>query len=307
MDNIQTLYSMVMGTDASQSQNDPEVRHIAFYLWELLFKDYNEISVELVRDIAKPALEIQNLSRNTDAYAADILESYSHAVDRYDVYEDLKADNDFLNSVTDLCDKILQDSGSGKVPLLITYEELLEDVAKVQNSKLVQVLKANVNSIKHKVEEELYKSLSNNINVALKTVSEIRMLAISTDEEIAAGYIRNRSKHVLECLDLVQTLAKQNIHRAIHEVTLTLKTELYSIVLCYVTIFGSVDANLTSFMKKTIFQFLTFLKREIQATTAKQLMPKHVAEIKQEMQEISQSFEAFGMSLTPLLQEIFVT
>ncbi|GFE52789.1 phytoene synthase, putative [Babesia ovis] len=135
----------------------------------------------------------------------------------------------------------------------------------------------------------------------------MRIIGISSDEQIALGYVANRSKYLLERLKAVEAMFDENVHRGIHELALTFKTMIYSILSCYKLVFGSVDANLRSHMRKTIFQFLAILKQSIEAAPKSQLLPKHLAEIKQEMQEISHSFETFGLSFAPLLQEVFGT
>ncbi|CDR96305.1 hypothetical protein, conserved [Babesia bigemina] len=345
MGDFKELHAIVMGKDAPQFQTDAECQHISSYIWELFFKDYNEISTDLralhaedqnararlhrlvdqstrsslnkiravygsgaeLTCITKPVEEVQRLSSITDSYTTGIsnnCDEYSANVEECDISN---GNSELLNSMEDLYSEILQEDGEQRVPLLIAYEELLHDVSKVRDSKMLQILKSRVVRMKQEIQDELYKAFNNNVNTTLKIVSEIRMLGISNDNEIAAGFIKNRSEYVSECLKTVQSLAKESIHRAIHEITLTLKTKLLSIIVCYTAIFGSMDANVTSLMRTTIFQFLHLMKQELHDARASQLMPKHVADIQQEMREISHSFEGFGLSFTPLLQEIFAT
>ncbi|GBE63087.1 peptide chain release factor 1, putative [Babesia ovata] len=257
--------------------------------------------------IAKPVEEVQRLSSMTDSYTADVSNRCDEASAQLEECGISNGNSELLNSMEDLYNEILQEDEEQRVPLLIAYEELLHDVANVRDSKMLQILKSRVVRMKQKIQDELYKAFNNNINTTLKIVSEIRMLGISTDHEIAAGFIKNRSEYISECLKTVQSLAKENVHRAIHEVTLTLKTKILSIIVCYTAIFGSMDANVTSLMRTTIFQFLHLLKQELHDAQTSQLMPKHVADVQQEMGEISHSFESFGLSFTPLLHEIFAT
>ncbi|KAK1933159.1 hypothetical protein X943_002443 [Babesia divergens] len=343
MDDIQELYSMIMGRDASQFENDPEIRHISFYLCELLFKAYNEISTEAkqvhkedqtaraalhrlvdgsthsairnIRDISntreeigsisKPALEVQKLAHKCDSYAMDIIAQTPNILKGLDACDDMKSDNEFLNLVTDLGDEVSH-AGEERVSLLMAYEDLLEDISKIQQSKVINILKDNVKVLKRKMEHELYKSFSNNINVTLKVVTDIKMLGMSTPEEISRGFINSRRQCILKSFGMIQSLAQENIYRSISEATLTLKTKIYSILLSYKTIFGDIDVNVTNFIRDAIFQFLQFLRKAMQNTDPSIFTLKHRAELQHELDEISQSFGTFGFSFKPLLQEIFV-
>lgn len=342
MDNIQELYSMIMGGDVSQFENDPEIRHISFYLCELLFKDYSDISKEakevhkedqvaraslhrLVEDytasalrnindiskiadefctISKPAQEIQRLSRKCDSYAKDIIEQSSTILEELDRYDYMKSDNEFLHSVTSLCDDLLR-TGDEKYSLIIAYEEMLEEVSKHKSSKIVNILKDKVKNVKFNVEQKLFLSFNNNKDDTLRIVSGIRALGLSSEEEIANEFIKNRSRYISECVDLIKAMSKESIHRCINEAALTLKTKIYAILLCYQHTFGNVDENVASLMRKAIFQFLYLISNAVAKGNADSLTPRHISEVKQELHEISQSFTEFGLSFEPLLEEIF--
>ncbi|GFE52738.1 methyl-coenzyme M reductase subunit delta, putative [Babesia ovis] len=194
MEDVHVLYSMVVGGNELLPQNDPEIRHISFYLWELLFKDYNEIKTEakelnaedqnartvlhkLVEDsmpgamknirtisgvvdevgnLAKSVLEIQNLSAKISTYNTDNA-SESECSLRDNVVDSLNRNNgDCLNVLVDLYHEILQVTDRERIPLLIAYEGLIQDLSKVQDGTVVKVLKDNVSGLKRKLEQELH-------------------------------------------------------------------------------------------------------------------------------------------------------
>ncbi|KAK1444266.1 hypothetical protein BgAZ_101720 [Babesia gibsoni] len=331
MDNIQELYSMIMGGDVSQFENDPEIRHISFYLCELLFKDYSDISKEAVSSMSCMNIHLQkevhkedqvaraSLHRLVEDYTAsalrnindiskiadeDIIEQSSTILEELDRYDYMKSDNEFLHSVTSLCDDLLR-TGDEKYSLIIAYEEMLEEVSKHKSSKIVNILKDKVKNVKFNVEQKLFLSFNNNKDDTLRIVSGIRALGLSSEEEIANEFIKNRSRYISECVDLIKAMSKESIHRCINEAALTLKTKIYAILLCYQHTFGNVDENVASLMRKAIFQFLYLISNAVAKGNADSLTPRHISEVKQELHEISQSFTEFGLSFEPLLEEIF--
>ncbi|ORM42261.1 uncharacterized protein BXIN_1486 [Babesia sp. Xinjiang] len=189
---------------------------------ELNGEDQNaRVELHKLVDDATPSvmMDIRGISDVVDEVIEHIFSSMGNVTNSgymltsFHLGDEAMCDDDTLNSMADLCHQIEQVNDREKIPLLIAYEVLLNDISEVKKSAVIQILKDKVAIVKKNLEQELYKSFNNNINVTLKTFAEIRMLGMSTDEEIASGFINNRKKYIAERLNTVQMLLSENRQR----------------------------------------------------------------------------------------------
>eukprot|EP00371_Babesia_bovis_P002560 XP_001611207.1 hypothetical protein [Babesia bovis T2Bo] len=251
MEDIQCLYRVVFDEDVLPEQHNHEIRHIAFYLWELFFKEYKELKTEkhvLHRECedARIALqqlvdhstttsmgnlrclervmteirgsivtveEIRSISANLSSPNVGNVTPFNY-VTKVNISDEDQTDTTAdLNAVVHLYREILKIDNGEKIPLLLEYEQFIDELSNVENLYVIQLLKNGLIKVKKQLEDSLYGSFSNNINSTLKIFKDINRLSVSSSEEIARGYVANRNMYIIERLTLVKSLMRENVHR----------------------------------------------------------------------------------------------